>query len=159
MRWTIEILRPVPSGNDRFVNGHDRASMARYRKLRNSWAVDLTNAAMSIGLRRLSWRNQSTDPGTKRMMVLTRIMGPRLRAYDFDDLVGGCKPIIDAMKPPKPARVTTFKTGPRKGKAKVLPAVHGAGLIIDDSPKWLTVEYRQERGPVTGCRIELEDAP
>jgi Holliday junction resolvase RusA-like endonuclease len=46
---------------------------------------------------------------------------------DHDNLVGGCKPLVDAL-------------------VKV-------GLIADDRPGLVTVTYEQERG--AGCRVEV----
>lgn len=152
--WIIDIPRPVPSANSRYVNGRDPVSRALYRKLRNAWAVDLRITALQAGMSR-AFVTATHRPA--RRIVLTRIMGPRQRAYDYDGLVGGCKPIIDAMKPDQPARFGTIKTGPNKGKEKFTRPVFGAALIVDDSPAWVVVEYRQEKGPTTGCRIQLED--
>jgi hypothetical protein len=45
--------------------------------------------------------------------------GPR--ELDFDNLVGGCKPLVDAL----------FR----------------AGLIWDDSPRYVHIEYEQQRTP------------
>lgn len=151
MTWVLNIALRVPSANDRHCNGRDRVSRALYRKLRDRWARELRIEASIVNAQRAGSR--------KRRIVLTRIMAPRQRPYDFDDLVGGCKPILDAMKPERPPRVATIKSGPHKGKPRVFPGVTGAGLIVDDSPKWVVVEYRQERGPREGCRIELEDLP
>lgn len=143
MTWTLHINRPVPSANDRHVNGRDRVSRAMYRKLRDAWARDLTALAKQAGV---------TPPWSKRRIVLTRIMGPRQREYDHGNLVGGAKPIIDAMLGPKAPSVRVVN-----GVKKVTAGRPGAWLISDDSNRWVTVEYRQERGLQPGCRIEIED--
>ena len=152
MTWTIRIPRAVPSANARYCNGRDRVSRALYRKLRNAWAADLIAA----------WRNASArgetlplcGPGraVKRRLVLTRVMGKGQREYDFGNLVGGCKAIVDAMLPSKPPREVL-----EKGKRVLKAGVPGAGLIYDDSPAWVDVTYRQERGAQAGCIIEIED--
>lgn len=57
----------------------------------------------------------SESPQKKRRLEVTRV-GHRI--LDVDNLIGGCKPIVDALK-------MEF-------------------LIQDDSPKWLESEYRQQ---------------
>jgi hypothetical protein len=149
MTWTIRIPRAVPSANDRHCNGRDRVSRALYRKLRNAWAADLIAAARIAGI---------PAPKGKRSIAITRVMGKGQRAYDFDDLVGGVKPILDAMKPARPGAVMPpYRSGPKAGERRVVKPVPGAGLIYDDSPAWVDVTYRQERGAQAGCIIEIED--
>lgn len=54
---------------------------------------------------------------------IIRIFGGRERAYDKDNLIGGCKALVDAMK----------------------------GLLIeDDSPDKCNIVYDQVRGPIQG---------
>ncbi len=75
--------------------------------------------------RRLQGRlRKSGMPDGHRFVRITR-RGPR--TLDHDNLVGGCKPLVDAL-------------------VKV-------GLIENDTPDLVTVEYQQERG--TGCRVEV----
>ena len=73
---------------------------------------------------------RSGAASTPRQVVITRI-GPRV--LDHDNLVGGCKPILDAL-------------------------VRGRWLV-DDSPDWVTVEYRQERakGRPTATLIQITE--
>ena len=52
----------------------------------------------------------------KRRLKITRFS---TRLLDYGNLVGGCKPLLDAMKL--------------------------SGLIADDSPKWIEDEYFQEK--------------
>tara|TARA_R100001082_G_scaffold110915_2_gene92379 strand:+ start:3679 stop:3999 length:321 start_codon:yes stop_codon:yes gene_type:complete len=60
---------------------------------------------------------------------VTRLWGKRKRAFDIDNLYGGCKFILDALK--------------TKG---------GLGIIQDDSPKHtsLVVEQRKSEGDLAG---------
>jgi hypothetical protein len=158
MTWTLRIPRPVPSKNAHYVNGGTNAQRAMYRTLRNTWASEIAEA----------WRNWQARSDTGfptvggqylpvRKVTLTRIYCGRQREYDYDGLVGGFAPILDAMKPPRPGGVTTFKSGPRKGQMKIVKPVPGAALIVDDAPRWVEVTYRQERGAEAGCLIEIED--
>ena len=52
----------------------------------------------------------------KRQVKITRFS---TRLLDYGNLVGGCKPLLDAMKL--------------------------SGLIVDDAPKWINDEYFQEK--------------
>lgn len=53
---------------------------------------------------------------------ITRVYGGRERAYDRDNLIGGCKALVDAMK----------------------------GLLIeDDAPGKCNISYGQVRGPIS----------
>jgi len=70
---------------------------------------------------------------TQVEIKVIRMWGKRKRAFDIDNLYGGCKFILDALKD--------------KG---------GLGIIQDDSPKHvvLTVEqYRSEKNNVGGVEI------
>lgn len=51
----------------------------------------------------------------KRFVKITSL---RTRKLDIDNLIGGCKGLVDALKK--------------------------HDLIVDDSPKWIEVEYKQE---------------
>jgi hypothetical protein len=68
----------------------------------------------------------------KRRLTLVRLMGFRGKRYDEANLMGGSKPLVDSLV--------------------------RAGLLIDDSPKWL--EWggaSQEKCNVEGARIILQE--
>lgn len=67
--------------------------------------------------------------GHRFVRIVRRYRSARYE-LDHDNLVGGCKPLVDAL-------------------VKV-------GLIEDDTPGLVTVTYEQERG--TGCRVEVRVA-
>ena len=71
----------------------------------------------------------------KRRIVVTRFFGVKSREMDMDNAVGCAKPAIDALKMNK-----------------------GAGVIVDDNPEWVNVEYRQEKTelPSWQGRIRME---
>jgi hypothetical protein len=129
--WTLVFPIGVPNANDRVVNRSSRnramkrafAIMgARYRKQRAEWTM-LVQSAM---------REAACPAATKRRAItLTRLYSGREREWDYGNLVGGCKVVIDAMK--------------------------HAGLLVDDSPKWSDQQYRQERGAASGLRVEVTD--
>lgn len=68
--------------------------------------------------------------GPRRVRIVRR-MGPRQLPYDDDNLAAGAKPLLDEL------------------------VAHG--LIRDDSPRWVSVEYAQERGSAPGARVEVSD--
>ena len=53
---------------------------------------------------------------------VTRLWGKRKRAFDIDNLYGGCKFILDALK-----------------------AKNGLGVIQDDSPRYAKLEVEQRK--------------
>jgi hypothetical protein len=67
-----------------------------------------------------------------RRVRITRIIGKGGRMFDPDNLVGGAKPLVDELV--------------------------AARLIVDDTAAAAEIEYAQERGPVAGTRIEIEEA-
>jgi len=89
------------------------------------------------------WIEPLTMPKRARVRVRLKVTrfytGQGFRPYDADNLIGGFKPILDLLK-----------------------AKTGAGYIVDDSPKWLELEFKQVRGlePTThrdGTLLEFED--
>ena len=69
-----------------------------------------------------SWFNR------KKYITITRILGPRQRPFDHDNLVGGCKGLVDAMK----------------------------GIIIkDDTAEYVEVKYLQKKGERGGTIIKV----
>jgi hypothetical protein len=139
--WSFTIPRAVPSANDRLCNGRDRVSRAMYARARDSWANDLAVMMRVHGI------PAATAP---RRVTITRLWGKRQRLWDDDNLSGGAKLVRDAMRASH-----AYK---RKGATRW---VVGAGLIVDDSARWVTVDYVQVRAPdgVAATRIDVSDAP
>jgi Holliday junction resolvase RusA-like endonuclease len=129
--WTFEVTHRVPNANDRVVNRSSRNKAmkrafavmgAKYRKQRGEWTLLVRNAMQ------LKAVPKATQP---RRVTIIRLYSGREREWDYGNLVGGCKPVLDAMK--------------------------AAGLIVDDSPKWSEQIYKQERGAESGLRVEVTD--
>lgn len=97
---TIEIPLPTPS-----LNKLQRMHFHARKRLRDSY--ERIFRARTTSLTRAL-------PSQFRRVKIVRY-GPR--QLDHDNLVGGCKPVLDALK--------------------------RAGLIWDDSPAFLAVDYRQ----------------
>ena len=112
MSWTITVPLQMTSANRHLVNGGGRHAAivagAKYRKERDQWARALVVLARNEGI---------PTAAAKRRITLTRVIGPRQREYDYGNLVGGAKHVLDACKT--------------------------AGLIVDDSPKWCIDVYQQ----------------
>jgi hypothetical protein len=68
---------------------------------------------------------------TKRRLTLTRVYGKGQRDDARENLAGGCKVAVDAMV--------------------------RQGLLVDDRPSCAEIHYAQERGPVVGIRVLLEE--
>jgi hypothetical protein len=130
--WRLEIPLKPPNLNGRSVNraGGRAASVrrafaaeaARYRRARGVWLLMIKNAAQLTGCPAASG---------KRRVVYTRIMSPRERSWDEDNLMGGGKMVFDALK--------------------------AAGLLVDDNRAMCEREYAEERGPESGLRLEISD--
>jgi hypothetical protein len=114
----------VPSSNQRLVNSRDPADRAKYRETRDDWQTLVMAAMRAHGVPKATGR---------RALVLIRFFSGRERARDYDNLVGGMKPVLDAM---------------------VL-----AGLIVGDDPGSVVVTYHQNKidGP-SGLRVEWSNA-
>ncbi len=130
--WVLHIPMKPPNLNDHRVNRAGgkssgarsafAAQAARYRKARGQWGLLLRSQKQLA---------RCPDATTKRRVLYVRIMGPREKEWDYDNLVGGGKMVFDAMI--------------------------GVGLLVDDSSKWCEREYKQERGAESGLRVEVTD--
>ena len=135
MSWDLLIPRAITSQNRSGVN--KGAARYGYKTERDRWAWDIKMAAKAAGI----------PPATaKRKVTITRLMGKGQREYDVPNLWGGIKALCDAM------------CIDRMYRGKTRP---GAGVIVDDSPKWAVFEVAQARAaddkPAT--LITIEDCP
>lgn len=120
-RWEFFVPLEVESLNAHRVNAG--GSRWGYKRSRDAWCKGLVACSP----------RDSHSPGArvKRRVTLVRIIGPRQRAFDRSNLIGGCKPVWDAM-----VRV---------------------GMLVDDTPLDLEDHYDQERGPQAGLRVLIEE--
>ena len=79
-------------------------------------------------------------------VIITRYSS---RLLDYDNLVGGAKLIVDALKCP------VVKYG--KGESLKVVNKSGLGFIKDDDPSCVKLEYRQEIRREPGTRIEIKE--
>lgn len=119
MSWSIRIQRHTPSQNvlvRKYKNPH------AYAKLRNElsqWImVGMANAGIPKAKRR-------------RRLTITRFAKSKRHLLDRGNLVGGCKPLLDAATQ--------------------------QGLILDDKEEHLDDIYHQEVGPAAEVHILVED--
>ncbi len=134
-RWTFTVPLEVKSGNERLTNVRGKSKRARwaksggYRKRRDAWQMAINcGATLEQSGRPKKWY---ADVGTKRRVTVTRVMGPRQREFDRDNLFAGCKVVFDAL-------VRT-------------------GLLWDDGKASCEQHVLQERGERAHTRIEIEE--
>ena len=131
--FVIRIPRRVTSQNNGGSN--KRAGMFAYKRERDAWIRDLH--VMGLG------RPMPRD-GQQRVVRITREYSGRCQQMDYGNLVGGLKPVIDAMQ---------REIG---GKAR---SIKGAGLIVDDSSKHFLGIYEQRRTERDAVMFEVWDLP
>lgn len=94
----------------------------RYKRYRQTWQNML---AIKMG--------RPDHPVDFKVFLRVTSVKKHSRKFDHSNLVGGAKPIPDALK--------------------------RLGWIVDDSPAWLVDEYHQTKGDVAGTFIELYRMP
>lgn len=125
MRWEftlpIDLLSPNQAAKGRGTTPGMRWRYTRHRDTAVN-AVNVMRMALRIPL----------APG-KRLVRITRILGPRQRAFDWDNCAASCKALIDALKL--------------------------VGLIRDDNDRWLEISVEQDdtqraNGPAVAVVLE-----
>lgn len=119
-KWAFIVPLEPPSQN--VVAGNKGGGRHKYKEIRDNYRMLFRNKMNTIGIPR------ATD---KRRVLVTRLYSGRGKKRDFGNLVGGCKPLLDAL---------TLE-----------------GLIIDDKDSCLEDHYYQERREESGVRIVLEE--
>lgn len=123
MTWRFFVERRPPSMNERLHNsGPTRFA---YAKVRDLWILEFRAARLAHRI------PKATGP---RRMLARRAYGGREQERDYVNLVGGFKPIVDAMV--------------------------REGLLVDDEPAQLADRYEQARvgkGERCGVWFELAD--
>jgi hypothetical protein len=91
----------------------------------NVWGNKLHSRRIYTSYRSLCIKNIARAPSKREgpvVLCITRQMAKGDRAYDHDNLVGGCKPLVDALKQ--------------------------RGWIDDDRPNRLDAHHHQDRGAI-----------
>lgn len=105
MTLVLTILKATPSLNA-FANL--RRQPWRYREIRRSWSrhlVDALLAARALDRQPLRWPR----PPSERVTVRVTRYAPEHQWLDPDNLVGGLKPLLDALKAHEVIRDDTAK--------------------------------------------------
>ena len=119
-RWAITLPLEPPSQNELAANKGNYAARRRYRKYRDDYILLLTPFARTLPL-----------PAGKRRVLITRLYSARGQRYDKGNLVGGCKPLLDAMV--------------------------RCHLLLDDNEQSIEDYYYQTRAGESGVRILVEE--
>lgn len=126
-KWSFFIPIEPPSLNAVSGNKGGYGARAKYKKIRDAYKYAIRERRMYSAL---------DLPGAtgRRRVYVTRCMGKGKRRYDRDNLIGGCKPLMDAL---------TL-----------------SGLLLDDKEKYLEAHYHQvraDKGASGGVLIEIEE--
>jgi Holliday junction resolvase RusA-like endonuclease len=117
-RWPVTILvdgMTPPSGNA-FERGGMFGNHHAKTKLRNIWQQLL---AVQLDARRDGEKRMLMAAAEEKVPMKISILVRHRRLFDYDNLVRGCKPVIDCLT--------------------------RLGWIADDSPALLAVDYAQEQ--------------
>jgi hypothetical protein len=118
--WTFVLEHEALSMNARVVNVG--AARWRYAKERDAWTWLVRAAKL---------RHRITPATGRRRITLTRIYARGQRELDPDNLKGGTKSLVDAIK--------------------------REGLLVDDTREWLELHHAQEPGTERAVRVLLEE--
>ena len=118
--WEFTLPLEPPSQN--VVAGNQGSGRWGYAKIRNSFEVLLVNRRTLMGI---------PAAKTKRRVLITRLYSGHGQVRDIGNIIGGCKPLLDAMT--------------------------RARLIVDDGPHYVEVHYFQERTKESGVTICIEE--
>ena len=121
-RWEIVLPLEPPSQNTVAQNKGSFAARRKYKEYRDSYVILLGNAKVV---------HEIPDAIALRRVIVTRMYSGRGQSRDRSNIVGGCKPMLDAM--------------------------HMVGLLVDDSEKWVRDFYHQTRASASGVSIVLEE--
>ena len=87
----------------------------------------------------------ATEP-RKRVVSFVRFFGGKVREMDPGGLVSACKPVLDALK---------LVVGHKRQYGRMVE-IQGAGLLFDDSAKWVTTLYEQVKDKSRAGQLEVE---
>lgn len=120
--WEFTLGIAPPSQNVVSGNKGGYAARAAYKKFRGDYVLLLQ-----------AWKNELAIPDAegRRRIHITRLYSGRGKKMDRGNLIGGCKPLLDAM-----TRV---------------------GLIVDDKEEFLEDHYYQRRAKESGVEINIEE--
>lgn len=121
-RWEFVLPLEPPSQNVVAQNKGTHTMRKKYAKYRDDYMLLLRNAKRQYRI---------PDAHGLRRVIITRLYSGRGQARDRGNVVGGCKPLLDAM--------------------------HLEKLLVDDSDEFCADFYRQCRANESGVAIILEE--
>lgn len=175
--WTFDLAIDLPSANEHIVNGSDAATRARYKKLRDSYALLLTREAKRLHIPTCNPATYAMVRGVAvaveraavptRWIELLRLKGKGQRDWDDDNLRAAFKAFRDAFQAQRLVTVTQWM-GRLKVKGKIVrPGVKvtrqvlvaGAGIVWDDSKQRSRWDYHQDCNSTgqPGVRVVVAD--
>lgn len=86
---------------------------------RNGWKFRSAKEKYKRAINIIGFPKEHCKAGEKRRVIITRYMTAKQRKFDRDNLIWGCKPIVDILK--------------------------SRAWIFEDSPKYVEVIYKQEK--------------
>ncbi len=147
-RWILDVPIVLTSANDHVVNGRDRVAAARYKHKRDTAAHAIRMVARQAGvplLDALPYVDRAGRPDVAarpvRAVHVVRLLASRHREWDDDNLAAACKALRDACQLP------------RNWRGRLIA---GAAIVVDDSSKWSTWTYAQERAADGVARVRIE---
>lgn len=122
MRWVFALSLMPPSQNVVSGNKGSRGAKAKYKKYRSDYEILIR-----------AWMNELKIPDAKsrRRISIIRLYAGRSKRMDRGNMIGGCKPLLDAMT--------------------------RTGLIVDDREEFLEDHYYQTRSEVNEVEIIIEE--
>lgn len=118
--WGFVLPLEPPSQN--IVAQNKGAGRGKYKRIRDSYEILLSNQRVLQKIARAKGR---------RRVLITRLYSGHGQERDMGNIVGGCKPLLDAMT--------------------------RARLIVDDKPRFIEAHYFQERAKESGVAIRIEE--
>lgn len=113
MTVILIIPRVPPSLNE--LRGKKLKNFHNYKRLRDGWQSDIYHIA---GVKNTRLLRAHKDLQHRAKVIITV---ERKKLLDLDNLMGGCKPVLDSL--------TRLE------------------FICDDSPAWIDLDVRQEKSP------------
>lgn len=120
-KWTMASFGTILSQN---ALGANNQTNYKYRKMREKYVSDLKGKA-----------DQIPTADAFRCGIITRYYNTLRefggqRAYDLENLIGGCKPLLDVLR-------------------------NHYGLLVNDSPPWWRGYYHQEVDKTQPCHYSI----
>lgn len=119
-RWEFVLDKRIESANNRTVNAG--ASRWRYAKQRDEWTWFVRANSQHVS---------TAGEVSRRRVTITRRYSGRCRLLDKDNLVGGCKALVDALV--------------------------REGVAYDDKKPWLELHVLQEQGERNETHVLVEE--